>query len=238
MELSKRLQRIASFVTKNHTVADIGTDHGYLPVYLIEEGISRKVLAMDIGKGPLKSAEKTITLYGLADRIETRLSDGLAKLETGETDTIVIAGMGGELVCGILGREMEKAKAAKELILSPQSEIFKVRSFLREHGFTIEKEDMLIDEGKFYVIIKAVPGEVTTFGAADDYFVTDRYSTYLLQAKHPVLREFLEKEKKSFENILAGLQATDSERARIRETEIIKELEAIKTALTYWEERA
>lgn len=233
MELSKRLQRIAGFVTANHTVADIGTDHGYLPVYLIKEGISPKVLAMDIGKGPLKSAEKTISLYGLGDDIEMRLSNGLEKLEIGETDTIVIAGMGGELVCGILDREIEKAKAAKELVLSPQSEIFKVRAFLRENGFGIVQEDMLIDEGKFYVIMKAVPGLATK--EADDSYITDRYGAYLLQEKHPVLREFLEKEKKSFENILIGLQATDSERARAREAEIIKELEAMDVALRYWE---
>lgn len=236
MEVSKRLQRIAGFVTWNHTVADIGTDHGYLPVYLIKEGISKKVLAMDIGKGPLKSAEKTIASYGLADCIETRLSDGLAGLQQGETDTIVIAGMGGELVCGILGREIEKAKAAKELILSPQSEIFKVRAFLREHGFTIVKEDMLVDEGKFYVIMKAIPEEVTEAADEDWYFVTDRYGKLLLQAKHPILREFLEKEKKGFQNILSGLQTADSERARAREAEITKELDTIDTALTYWEE--
>lgn len=235
MELSGRLLTISTFITKGNTVADIGTDHGYLPVYLILKGISRRVLAMDIGKGPLKSAEKSIALYGVADKVEVRQSDGLCRLAPGEAETIVIAGMGGGLICKILERELTKAKSARELVLSPQSEIGKVRRFLRENGFVIEKEDMLVDEGKYYVVMRAVKGFPPEDSDTGDSYIEDKYGRYLLKSQNPVLMSALEKEKKSLSGIFKGLLEVDTPKARARREEIKEELEAVDKALQYWE---
>ena len=108
MELSKRLYAVAGLVTKGASVADIGTDHGYIPIYLIEQGISPKAIALDINKGPLERARMHIVGHGLKDRIETRLSDGLEAVMPGEVDTMIAAGMGGGLIIKILteGKEV------------------------------------------------------------------------------------------------------------------------------------
>lgn len=98
MELSKRLQAVADLVTEGASVADIGTDHGYIPIYLIEHHIAEKVIALDINRGPLERARMHIVGHGLKEKIETRLSDGLEKVLPGEVDTMIAAGMGGGLV--------------------------------------------------------------------------------------------------------------------------------------------
>ena len=95
MELSKRLQAVADLVTEGASVADIGTDHGYIPIYLIEHHIAEKVIALDINRGPLERARMHIVGHGLKEKIETRLSDGLEKVLPGEVDTMIAAGMGG-----------------------------------------------------------------------------------------------------------------------------------------------
>ena len=102
VKLSKRLERIASFVQPGSRVADIGTDHGYVPIWLVQKGVCPSALAMDVRKGPLERAEEHVEEVGLSGKIELRLSDGLAKLKAGEADTVVIAGMGGKLTCRIL----------------------------------------------------------------------------------------------------------------------------------------
>ena len=162
VKLSKRLERIASFVQPGSRVADIGTDHGYVPIWLVQKGVCPSALAMDVRKGPLERAEEHVEEVGLSGKIELRLSDGLAKLKAGEADTVVIAGMGGKLTCRILeqGRHVwENWSEGKErLILSPQSEQDEVRHFLEEQGFLILREAMLTDEGKYYIVIEAARG--------------------------------------------------------------------------------
>lgn len=153
MKLSPRLLAVTSFVKKGSRVADIGTDHGYVPIWLIEEGIADSALAMDVRKGPLERAESHIRLYGLEDRIQTRLSDGLKELRAGEADTVVIAGMGGELVIHILEEGRHVRDTVKHWILSPQSEPDKVRRYLEKNGFVTEDEVMLIDEEKYYTVL-------------------------------------------------------------------------------------
>lgn len=158
MQLSKRLQAVANFVTKGNTVADIGTDHGYIPIYLCEEGITPRAIAMDINQGPLKRAEENIQLHGLNNRITTRLSDGVTALSKEESDTVIIAGMGGGLVKKILSEGTEVLKSVKEFVLQPQSELKEVREFLRENHYCIIDEDMVLDGGKYYPIMKVVHG--------------------------------------------------------------------------------
>ena len=121
MKLSKRLDMVASFVRQGSIVADIGTDHAYLPVYLISHGISEKAFAADIGRGPLFNAEKTVTEYGLNDKITLVLSDGLKKIDLSAVDTVILAGMGGDLIKDILScADIEELKKI-HIIAQPQS---------------------------------------------------------------------------------------------------------------------
>ena len=138
--LSKRLQMLANMVTKGNRVVDIGCDHAYLSIYLVESGICPGALAMDVRKGPLSAAEEHIRQSGFEASVKTRLSDGLKEYLPGEAETLVCAGMGGPLMEKILTDSFEKVKTLKELILQPQSEIREFRRFLRQNGLTIAEE--------------------------------------------------------------------------------------------------
>ena len=143
MELSKRLHAVAGLVTEGASVADIGTDHGYIPIYLVENRISPRVIAMDINRGPLERARFHIQEHGMEAQIETRLSDGLSALVPGEADTMIAAGMGGGLVIKILTQTPQVTDSLQEFILQPQSEIAKVREYLNSNGFISVAEDMV-----------------------------------------------------------------------------------------------
>ena len=154
MELSKRLLAVASLVTTGSIVADIGTDHAYIPLYLIQEKKAPGAIAMDVNEGPLLRAEEHVRDAGLTEQIRLRRSDGLEQLSPGECDCAVIAGMGGGLMIRILSAHPEITKSLKECILQPQSEIERVRSFLLEEGFVFLQEDMVLDDGKYYMMMK------------------------------------------------------------------------------------
>jgi tRNA (adenine22-N1)-methyltransferase len=234
--LSKRLEAIAALITPGGTVADVGTDHGYLPIYQLQHNRSPRAIAMDLRKGPLERAAEHIGQCGLADRIETRLSDGVAALGTGEADTIVVAGMGGELILHILDDGEEVCRSAKELILQPQSEVAKVRRYLRGHAYRIAAEDMIYEDGKYYPLMRVVPQED---GAAQAYIepevLYDLYGEFLLRGKHPVLRQYLVQQGAQLADILASLERQpQSGRICARVTEIRQKLEYNKAAQMYY----
>ena len=225
MELSKRLQAVADRVTFGLKVADIGTDHGYIPIYLVENKKNPSAVAMDINKGPLKKAEENIALHGLEGYIETRLSNGAEKLQCKEADSIVIAGMGGGLVIRIMEQDEEIFKNVKEFILQPQSEIWKVRKYLMENDYKIIQEDMVLEDGKFYPMMKVINGKT------EHYSMTElQYGKFLLQDRHPVLKQFLEKEFRIKEGIYQNLNENHSGNIQ-RMNELEEELKQIKEAL-------
>ena len=130
--LSKRMQMVAGMVSKGNVTADIGCDHGFVSIYLIEQEICPRVIAMDVNEGPLLRAKEHIAQRGLESSIDVRLSDGIDKLQDGEVESIIIAGMGGRLVMKILSSHMDRVKHLKEIILQPQSELHFVRQFIRK----------------------------------------------------------------------------------------------------------
>lgn len=231
MELSKRLYAVAGLVTEGASVADIGTDHGYVPIYLVERGIASKVIALDVNQGPLNRARMHIVGHGLGDRIETRLSDGLAMIRPGEVDTVIASGMGGPLTIRILQEGKEVADQLNALILQPQSEICRVRRFLTENGYRIEQEDMVLEDGKYYPVMRVVHGTKEPYEEWE-YL----YGKRLLEALHPVLLEFLKRELHIKESILEQLAGrSGSESARERAEEICREREWIQKALAQYE---
>lgn len=228
MELSKRLYAVASLVTEGASVADIGTDHGYIPIFLTKNGIIKKAIAMDVNQGPLERAKMHIIGYGLKDRIETRLSDGLKKLNPGEVDTIIVAGMGGGLTIRILSNSPEAVASLKYMILQPQSEIDEVRKYLVENGFHIVREDMVEEDGKFYPMMLVMHKEDCE--SYEKYELL--YGKRLIENAHPVLMKFLEREISIKDSILRQLlKHKDSESAKYRYEQIKKELEVTKLAL-------
>lgn len=228
--LSRRLKSLTEMVTKGSRVVDVGCDHGFLSIYLVQHGISPKVLAMDVRTGPLSGAREHIAEWGLEDYIETRLSDGLLQFQSGEADSLVCAGMGGRLMMRILTEGEEKVRGLKELILQPQSEIPLFRKFLRSQGYETVDENILCEEGKYYFLFKVRCGEQNNIADVPNELY-DRYGKLLLQQKHPVLKDyllFLQKNCREIENTLAD---SGTDRAMERRAEVFKELECIEKAL-------
>ena len=225
MKLSKRLQAVASLVKEGKCVADIGTDHGYIPIYLVESGICEKAIAMDVNKGPLQRAKEHIKENGLSEKIETRLSDGLAALCPGECDCAVIAGMGGGLVIKILEEGATVAKTMTELILQPQSELEKVRFYLQENQYQVVEEEMVEEDGKYYPMMRVKWGNRDTYETIELL-----YGKYLIQKKHPVLLQYLDKEIRTKTSILEQLMQQDSEKNVGRIEELRKELAHARAA--------
>ena len=154
MSISKRLKTIAEMVTPGFRAADIGTDHGYVPIYLLQSGRSPSVIAADLSPGSLEKAREKSLRYGLQEQMDCRLSDGLSEILPGETDAIIISGMGGILMDRILRNGIEVVKSSKELILSPHRDVPLIRVFAEEFGFTIAEEIELLDKKKKYTILK------------------------------------------------------------------------------------
>ena len=227
VKISERLKMAASLVSDGNVLADVGTDHGYVPIYLLQQQRIPRAIAMDINRGPLERADEHIKLYGMTDYIETRLSDGVAAIHPGEADTILIAGMGGGLVIHILTAGEEGCKAAKELVLQPQSELERVRRFLAESGYVLEAEEMVKEEGKYYPMMR-VHYEPDAKWCEDEVCeVFYQYGEMLIKQKHPVLLDYLKKEEGIQREILQRLQAqpmTEPIATRIGEVEQVLRL--------------
>lgn len=156
INISERLKCVAGLVNKGARVADIGTDHAYLPIYLVQNGISNKVYACDVRKEPLRRAKLHIDEYGLSDKITTQLCDGLKGINKGDVDTVTICGMGGKLMKNILKAGIDKLGNNTQLVLSAQSELRDFRKYLLETGIDIKSEHMLLEDGKYYFIFDCV----------------------------------------------------------------------------------
>ncbi len=222
-QLPKRLETIIERMPDSGCLADIGCDHAYVAIEAVRRGRAARALACDVRKGPLQQAAEHILCAGLAGKIETRLSDGLEQVAPGEADTVVVAGMGGPLMERILqGRLRDFA----HFVLSPQSEIPHFRHFLLTEGMQIDEETMLIDEGKYYVILNVSKRADAT--SSDSMYVTEEdflYGGRLLRRLDPVLKSFLEKEKTRYEGIL---RQTDSLEVRTAYQHCMNALEAYR----------
>ena len=230
-ELSKRLLTVAGMVENDSVVADIGTDHAYIPIYLVEQGVCKKAIAMDVNPGPLERAREHILASGLSEQIVTRLSDGLAKLSENEADTYVIAGMGGPLMVSILARRMDLLQKGKTLVLQPQSEIGEVREFLIHNHYKIIREEMFYDMEKTYVAMKAIISKESITYTKTQYI----FGKLLLENLNPVLFEYLQKQKEVYEKLVIRLEDNITKQTMLRKAECEQMLVYINEALKYYE---
>lgn len=230
MELSNRLKCVADMVTPDNIVADVGCDHAYTSIYLIESNIASHVIAMDINLGPLEHAVANVSKHNLAERIEVCQSDGLAVLDESDgVETVLISGMGGNLIVDILKRSSDIIRSLKELVLQPQSDIYKVRYYLHSQGFKITCEKMIYEDGKFYTIIKAIPG-LESYEFECDYL----YGKYLLDNPDEVVIRFLEQLHTKYLAAITAIKrnSDDNEINKSRLTELTKADNDIKFLLS------
>lgn len=220
MELSRRLQAVADLVSDGEIVADIGTDHGYIPIYLIQSGKCARVFAMDINEGPYLRARQHVSGYGLSDQIITRQSDGMKALANGEATSIIIAGMGGGLVMKILEQDKRLWPEFRELVLQPQSELAKVRRYLQENHWRVIEEDMVFEDGKYYPILRVQHGGDAPYSQAEL-----EYGRVLIQKKHPILAQFIGRELELKEAVLRSLSDKAGEHIEQRVRELEEEVE-------------
>lgn len=234
VKLSNRLLTVASFVTNGNVLADVGTDHGYIPIYLLQAGKIPRAIAMDINAGPLERAKEHIAQYGFGDYIETRLSDGVDALCPKEAESILIAGMGGGLILHILKDGEIVCREAKELILQPQSEIERVRQYLWSNGYVILEEEIVFEDEKFYPMMRVqYQGERDEKNAGQLLYC--RYGKSLLERKHPILKEYLLKEQNLYSDVWKNLsQNCTTEKARERMKEVEERLKVNNEALAYF----
>lgn len=230
--ISNRLTALAQMVTVGNKVCDVGCDHGFLSIYLVQKGICPQALAMDVRRGPLSQAREHIAEYVLDQYIETRLSDGLSAYKAGEAQSLVCAGMGGRLMAGILERGRVQAQEFAELILQPQSELSFFRKFLRKEGYRTVNENMIEEEGKFYFLIKVVPtgGPVPCLDPLFDVF-----GEFLLKQKNPVLKRYLNCKLDGDRKILDALNGNENCRARERAAKVEEDIREICTALEWFQ---
>ena len=225
--LSKRLLTVVSLVEPGSRVVDVGTDHGFVPITLVQEDICPSALAMDVGKGPLARAREHIEQAGLSDQIEARLSDGFAAMKPGEADTGVIAGMGGPLMVRILEEGRAQTEDMKQLVLSPQSDIGAVRRYIKERKWKICQEVFLQEEGKYYTVMQVSLSEEPRPQESGWEEAEDQYGAWLLQHRDPVLLTYLEQELETKRQLIRSMNA-DTDRARERLTGLQQECRRIE----------
>ena len=229
IKLSGRLKAIAGFVDKGETVADVGTDHGFLPLYLLDNGISPKVILTDVSPGSLDKARLSCIEHfdrefekRMGSDFELRLGDGLEPILPGETETVIMAGMGGLLMSEIMGQDIDKTRTFGKFILQPRNNVGRLRKWLYLSGFYIAEETLVRERKRICEILKVIPAgtaERKNLKAADmEEDVMFEYPDMLVDEPNPLTEEYLrvhlEKEQAIRDRILKG-----SDRSRLRITE-------------------
>lgn len=218
MILSPRLQAIANLIEPCHCMADIGTDHAYLPVWLCLNNRCHCAIAADINQGPLERAEATVHRFSMADRISLRLGSGADPLTPGEADAIVIAGMGGLLIGELLKANPQVFKEAKQILLQPMSSIPELREELYRMGYTICQEILVPEEDKLYHILSVVQSPETAPRTHTDFILGKE----LCNQKPTHFPEYLNREKNRLSKKLAGLK-----QGGITQGEVLEETETL-----------
>ena len=226
MQLSKRLQRVADFVRPGDRVVDVGTDHAYIPIWLLLNGKASEASATDIRPGPLERARKDAEYFGVADRLKLTQCDGLAQTLPDAVDTVIIAGLGGETIIAVLSAAPWTTE--KRLILQPQTKQQELRDWLSGHGFTIADAALVYDTGRIYLVWLVEAGTMPTFRGVD---------APLLAHRDPLLKPYLEEQTKRLRKRLHGLEAAaapdEAQIAALRRT--LDALEEIYREVIEWQ---
>ena len=213
-------------VTPGLEVTDVGTDHAYVPIALVKAGTCPRAVASDIGRGPLERAAENIRAEGLTDRITTVLADGVPPGEV--RGALVIAGMGGILMSRILENAKDRLGGIREIIGEPQSDLDLYRKKLNELGFVIADEAFLKEDGKYYTVIRAVPGETGHIACTEAELL---YGPLLLKKRDPLLMEYLSGQRGVCEEILRKMDEAGLASDHPRRAEVLEKIAVIDSAL-------
>lgn len=234
-KISKRVEEIVNLVPKCNSLADVGCDHAQISIFLKEIGRTDFVIASDLREGPLQRAKENVAKKNLEESFQFRLCSGLADYEKGETEVILISGMGGILISSILEEGREVIEGASCLVLEPQSDAHLVRRWLKEAGFSITDERFVKEGMKYYPVIRAErTGESST-----DNRVFEKYGKLLLTRREPLLKEFLSKKRESLRKILEGEGLKEGKSLLLKErySFLSEEMKDVEEALQYYEEK-
>lgn len=227
MEISERLKFIMENVEKTEVLADIGTDHGYIPIYAVQNNIANKAIACDINKEPLDKAKLNSILENVDESIEFRLGSGLKVIDKEEANVVVIAGMGGNLIRDILEDDIEKVKMIDYLILQPAQNPEVLREYLYNNEYEVIKEDLCYEENKYYELFKVRKKEGENTKLDSIYY---EISPRLLMSKHPLLKGYLEMKLESY-NKINSLIKEDTINALERKKIIEEKIDFIKNTI-------
>ena len=220
--ISKRLEMVASFVPQGAILLDVGSDHAYLPIELVESGQIKSAIAGEVVEGPYQSAVKNVENHGLKEKIQVRLANGLAAFEeVDQVSVITIAGMGGRLIATILEEGLEKLANVERLILQPNNREDDLRIWLQDHGFLIVAESILEEAGKFYEILVVEAGQMKL--SASDV----RFGPFLSKEVSPVFVQKWQKEAAKLEFALDQIPEKNLEERQV----LVDKIQAIKEVL-------
>lgn len=203
--LSERLLKTASLVPPCGTFLDVGTDHAYLPVYLIKKGICKKAIASDVKKGPLDSAKKTAQAFDVLNLIDLRLGSGFETVAKGEADCAVVAGMGGKLISELLAASKDTARSIKRLILQPMTAVYELRKFLYENNYTIDSEILAKEDFKLYHILSVSPKPSPPLKDTELFM-----GTHLLSEENEYFAEYTARQINKLKKQIDGLKKSKS----------------------------
>ena len=227
-QLSKRLHTVASFVPTGSVVADIGSDHAYLPCYLLNKKVASRAVAGEIVEGPFQSAKQQVKEDGLEDRIDVRRGSGLSVIDQYEVDVITIAGMGGPLISQILEDGKEKLAGVKRLILQPNISAISIRNWLIENKWKIIDEIILKEDDKIYEVIVAEPSEEKVYLSFEDRLL----GPFLSAQKSEVFKQKWQQEYKQWDRILTQInELGKSADLDSKKNELMKKMTIVKEVL-------
>lgn len=219
--LSKRLHTVASFIPHNSVLADIGSDHAYLPCYAVHKGIVQTAIAGEVSDGPWTSAHNQVIEEGFQENISVRKGDGLDVLSPGEATCITIAGMGGSLISNILERGLEKLSGVKRLVLQPNIQAINVRKWLLSHNWELIDEVILEEDGKIYEVLVAERGDAEAPCSANKESEL-LLGPFLMKECNPVFREKWQHESEHWKKILAQLESSGKTESSLEKQEQLK----------------
>lgn len=228
MKLTDRLLKIASLVDRDKKIADIGTDHGYIPVYLLNEGVINYAILADINKGPLENAKKEVTRNKLTEKVDLRLGSGIEVLKKGEVEEVIIAGMGGSLINEILMANENVAHTTEKFILQPMQNPEDLREYLYKNGYEILDECLVREDYRIYEIIVCKYKNLPPSEKDPIYY---EIGEKLIQKNDPLLREFIENKIRMNNNILNKLDKVDAASVESRKIVVNKKIEALNNLL-------
>lgn len=229
MKITKRLERVASHISKGSIVLDIGTDHGYIPVFLVKKGLSPSAIAADVNKKPLDKAKELIAENKMNDKVETRLGSGFEIIKDGEVDEVIIAGMGGVLISDLITAAGEIPKKLKKLVLQPMQAQKELRKYLLKNGYEIIEEELVKEDGRiFEIIVVEYKGQDFSDGMEEiDFEISKKHRNQ----NNPLFIEFLERKIHEEESILEKIKGKETKEVNEKREICKKRLEVLRGIL-------